>query len=252
MPHPLRILRLRFPNIPLHPGDIPRFRAGVCENAGLENDIFHNHADRSLESDAVRQRPALINYRVVRGRACLWGMGEGANALERWWLAAPDALVFGGKHYPLHSAEVRRENFNLDTMHDGEWKYYRLHDYLPLNPENYRRWLDTPSLVERAALVETILTGNLLGWCQAAGWWLDERLRLQVVDIHDRRKTNFKNVDLMKFELTYRCNLVLPEGIALGKAVSHGYGVQWPAPRFEETADRGARKDFLQLALEEI
>lgn len=234
--HPLRLLRLRFPNIPLRPRSIPHFRGGVIESAGQANDLFHNHAP----DGANQHRPALIQYRVAQGSACLWGMGEGALALERWWLSAPDALTFGGRTYPMQAAEVRRENTQL-AMTGEKWKYYRLHDYLPLNAENYRLWLDNPRLIKRVELLEGALTGNLLGFCQAAGWRLPERLEVQVVDIHKRQKTRFHGVELMAFEITYRCNLLLPEGIALGKAVSHGFGVQWPVPRFEETPAPKAR-----------
>lgn len=234
--HPLRLLRLRFPTIPLLPRQIPRFRGGVIESAGRGNDLFHNHKPDGAE----QHRPALIQYRVAKGCAALWGMGEGALALERWWLSAPDALHFGGRQYPLQSAEVRRENFQLAMSAD--WKYYRLHDYLALNAENYHRWLDNPRMVFRAELLETVLTGHLLGFCQSAGWLLPERLEVQVVDIHKRRKTQYHGVDLMAFELSYRCNLLLPDGVALGKAVSHGFGVQWPLLRYEETTVPALRK----------
>lgn len=226
--HALRLLHLRFPAIPLRPRQIPQFRGGVVESVGPDNDLFHNHTP----DGADQHRPALIQYRAAKGCAALWGMGEGAQALERWWLSAPDALTFGGRNFPLHAAEVRRENFQLGFA--GDWKYYRLHDYLALNAENYQRWLDNPRLVFRAELLESVLTGHLLGFCQAAGWQLPERLEVQLVDIHKRRKSRYHGVDLMAFELSYRCNLLLPEGIALGKAVSHGFGVQWPASRWEE------------------
>lgn len=228
--HSLRLLSLRFPSIPLFPRHIPLFRGGVLESAGAVNDLFHNHTP----GGANLHRPALIQYRVARGRACLWGMGEGALALERWWLSAPGALRFGGQSYPLHAAEVRRENAALGMTEAGQWKYYRLHDYLALNAENYRRWLDNPRLGYRAELLENTLAAHLLGFCQAAGWRLPERLEVQLVDIRKRAKTRYHGVELMAFELAYRCNLLLPEGVALGKAVSHGFGVQWPLPRFEE------------------
>ena len=59
--------------------------------------------------------------------------------------------------YPLQTAEVRRENFQLAMAPD--WKYYRLHDYLMLNTENYRRWLENPRPVSYTHLRahETVL-----------------------------------------------------------------------------------------------
>jgi hypothetical protein len=246
VPQPLRLLSLRFPNIPLRPHQIPWFRGGVAESAGLGLDIFHNHG---AGTEGLFQRPALIQYRVAHGCACLWGMGEGAKAIERWWLDAPDALTFGGRTYPLQAAEVHRHNFQVQMAPD--WKYYRLHDYLALNRDNYEYWLQNHRLIDRTQLLEKVLTGHLLGFCEAAGFQVPDRsLEAQVVDIHKRHKSRFHGVDLMAFELTYRTNLILPDAIALGKAVSHGFGVQWPVPRFEETVPvfRKLQTAFFEMA----
>lgn len=225
----LRLLELRFPDVPLYPRQIARWRGAVAESAGLERDIFHNHRP---EGDGVQHRPALIQYRSSKGCAVLWGMNAGADALGHWYAGAPERLCVDGRERSLERAELRRSRHAL-RMTGDRWRYYRLHDYLALNPANYRSWLDERRLIGRAALLENALTAHLLAFCQAAGWWLPARLEAELVELHRYQKVAYHGAELLAFELTYRCNLDLPEGIALGKAVSHGFGVQWKAPRFE-------------------
>lgn len=221
---------IRFPSIPLKPHQISAFRAAVCESAGLQQDIFHNHAG-PVGDDTRHHRPALIQYRVDQGCALIWAYGAGAKALEQWLIQAPRELTMGGRNYRLNVIEIRRDEFELDMSE--HWQYYRVHDYLALNAENYAYWQSNRRLQDRVVLLEKVLIGHVLGFCQSAGWWLPNNLVLELVDIHDRRKTRYHGVELLAFELSFRCNLLLPPNIALGKAVSHGFGVQWPLPRYE-------------------
>lgn len=234
-PPALRTVHLRFPGITLYPRLIPRWRGAVIESAGTclsatEADmfsVFHNHLD---EGAGTLHRPALIHYRAAQNSAILWGMNEGADALLRWQSEAPEHIVMGGARYALNPVEMRRSRQALNQS-EG-WHYYRLHDYLALNPENYARFMAEHRLRARTELLENTLAAHLLAFCQGAGWYLPQRLEIDLVELHGYKKTRFHNVDLLAFELTYRCNLALPDEIALGKAVSHGFGVQRKAPKY--------------------
>lgn len=228
-PPVLRLLELRFPGLPLYPRQIPNWRGAVVESAGRERDIFHNHQP---EAGSVYRRPALIQYRCAGGQAALWGMNAGADALNRWLEHAPLQIRIDGRNGSLERVESRCVRHTLCFA--SAPKYYRLHDYLALNPDNYRRWLAERRLAGRIELLENALTAHLLAFCQAAGWWLNERLQTELVELHGYKQVQYHDVPLLAFQLTYRCNLDLPDGIALGKAVSHGFGVQWKAPAYFE------------------
>jgi Cas6b C-terminal domain/Cas6b N-terminal domain len=232
----LRTLAIHFPTIELFPRQIPAWRNAVIESLEQCNGLdaaasshFHNHVE---DSAATLHRPALVQYRCKGGKAMLWGMNEGATLLGQWLAEAPQQFRLHGQTVPLNPVQLERTSTPLRLTTD--WQYYRLHDYLALNVDNYRRWLDEPKLSTRIQLMEQALTGHLLGFCKAAGYWLPEGQRLEVdlVEQHGYRKVRYHDVNLLAFELTYRVNLCLPDEVALGKAVSHGFGVQRKAPKY--------------------
>jgi len=217
----LRSIELRFPGVPLWPRLIPKWRAAVIESAGLENNIFHNH---QAEGNGTLYRPALIQYRCAQGCAVLWGMNEGVDALLRWHAEAPESITLDGRTGKLDTLESKRSRTPLEMSED--WHYYHISDYLALNADNFKKWVAEPRLIGRFELLEKALAAHLLAFCKAAGWWLPERLKVEMVEIHQHKKTYYHQIPLVAFGLTYRCNLKLPDGIALGKATSHGFGVQ--------------------------
>lgn len=224
---PFKALSLHFPQINLFPSQIGKWRGAIIESVGRDLDLFHNHAN---EGNATLHRPALIQYRCMGDKAVLWGMNEGADALSYWITQAPERIRMDGSLVSLYPVEMRRTNLELSYTHD--YHYYRIKDYLVLNPENYQEWLNERRFIARAEIIQSALTGHLLAFCQAANWWLPERLEVDLVEIHKYKRTRYHNTNLLAFEITYRCNLQLPDEIALGKAVSHGFGVQRKAPLF--------------------
>lgn len=223
----LRTLQLSFPHIPLFPRLIPQWRGAVVETAGRDADIFHNHRP---EGPATLHRPALIHYRCAGGHAVLWGMNEGADALLRWHGELSDAIYMGGRAYATNPVALQRSRQTLEI--EADWHYYRIKDYLALNTQNYRAWLGEHRLLARMKMLEQALAAHLLAFCQAAGFWLPAHLEVELVEWHGYQKTRYHGVEMVSFELTYRTKLALPDGVALGKAVSHGFGVQGRAPRY--------------------
>ncbi len=217
----LRTLSLRFPSVPLWPRQIPKWRGAVIESAGPDKTVFHNH---DTDTNECLYRPALIQYRCANGQAIVWGMNEGADALLEWQSQAAPTIIMNGRTYPLEGVELLPEKATLAI--DRSWHYYNISDYLALNDQNYKKWSAESRLMGRIAILENALTAHLLAFCKAAGWWLPQRLELEIVALQDCKKTRCHQTELLAFALSYRCNLELPDGISLGKAGSHGFGIQ--------------------------
>jgi hypothetical protein len=198
---------------------------GLEALSDVTHDIFHNHTPVG-----TMHRPAFVQYRCSNGKAILWGMNEGADALARWISVAPDTISVGGRTFSLNPVGMQRTRTELKI--DTNWHYFRLHDYLALNTDNYQLWLAEHGLVARTLILERALTSHVLAFCQDVGWWLNAPLKAELVEVHSYKKVNYHKTDLIAFEITYRCNIAMPEGIALGKATSHGFGVQLLAPKF--------------------
>ena len=245
----LKTLTARF-SLPLRPRDIPAWRGAVAEAAGWEQDLFHNHAParvgpevpepvaelpqgqpqperRATLKDTYLHRYPLIHYRVSRGQASLWGLNEGAQALRRWLLAQEAPLEMGGRRYSLQIAELQERQYRLEIA--GAQRTYRLMDYLALNQENYLAWQQAPNLMVRMQLLEGALTGHILGFCTAVGYHIPDRaLEVSLLHLREARPVRLHGVERLAFNLIFRTNLTLPPQLALGKGVSHGFGLLMP------------------------
>lgn len=242
--NPLPTLYTQF-SLPLRPGQIPAFRGAVAEAAGWENDLFHNHARTEVVPEvqpvaegpapAAEQAPTVtlkdqflnryprIQYRVRDGKAAIWAIGEGVPALRRWLMEKGDHLTMGGRQYPLLIEQLREGSHQLRIQ--PEKRLYRLMDYQPFNPDNYREWKQAEHLIARIQLIERILTNNLLILAKVADVFLEERIEAQLMNLRETKTVRTHGTKRLAFNLIFKTNLDLPQAVALGKAVSHGFGV---------------------------
>ena len=98
--------------------------------------------------------------------------------------------------------------------------------WLGLNQTNHSRYRKTTDWKERKALLNRILTGNILSMCKGLGITVEEHL-----DLHthlDTTRAHYKGFDHHAFCGKFRVNFDLPDLFGLGKGVSHGFGVVLP------------------------
>jgi hypothetical protein len=209
-------------DLPLQHHKIAAFRGALVQVAGREYDLLHNHkaGDQNYE-----YRYPLIQYRAHNGRAMLVGWEAGAEILREVLLKVR-AIKLEGKELPLRLHRLQEGSCHLQLSE--KVKSYRLQSWLPLNEENYEKWLHLDRYVDRIALLESILVGHLLRFATAMQWRLPDRLELFIQDIPQHRVVRYRDVPLMAFDVVYCANIELPPHLALGKAVSHGFGWQIP------------------------
>ncbi len=171
-------------------------------------------------------RYPLVQYRSIRGKAAIFAMNEGVAAFQKvlatsnWeinWEGQPLQLQLEGLDMKDHYLQVTKE------MHS-----YRLRRWMPFNDANYQRWLDCPDLHAKVDLLESILPGQLLNFCTGVGWQLPQRFDFRLLDLHATHSLRYHDIRRIALDVTYSANLLLPFGMALGKAVSHGFGCQYP------------------------
>jgi hypothetical protein len=99
-------------------------------------------------------------------------------------------------------------------------------DWLPLSEQNYAHWLALDRLEARAVFLERILYANIIAFCKSIAWQLPpDTLHVELLDCFDQQQTRFKDTTLLKFAIRFRTNITLPEGIALGRKGTFGFGV---------------------------
>lgn len=233
---------------PLFPRQIPLWRGAFIELAGWETDLLHNHQPTEAADQFLHRYP-LVQYRTYRGHAALFALNEGIEAVQqvlfskKWeinWKGKPTGLI-------LDQQPQRKSH----TLSIGVKRRYQLHHYLALNADNYQLWLNCANLVERAQLLERILRGHLLSCLWGLGWTGSEQLEVQLQEIRQTTTLPYHGQDLMAFDLIFDANVDLPPGIALGKAVSHGFGVLFEVvPNAKTTAGKKAQPKGQDLLLE--
>ena len=102
---------------------------------------------------------------------------------------------------------------------------YHLRKWLPLNSENYARYQATNSVAEHVLMLENILTANMLSMCKGLGITIDKNIECSITHIEEPRKTYYKGIPMMSFDVEFSSNMSLPDYIGLGKGVSLGHGV---------------------------
>lgn len=236
-------LTARF-SIPLRPHQIPTWRGAVAEAAGWHNDLFHNHNNPKEEPITLGEgtgpvaallekvdtpaklhyRYPLIHYRVIERQAGIFAIGKGVKALRQWLLSHEDNIQMGRRTYPLMIDALQEQQHEMQML--PEMQYYRLMDYLPFHADNYKKWKQADNLIERIQLLQDTLTGHILGLTKSLGYWLPERLEVRIMNIRETRTLKVHGTQRLGFNLIYKANIDLPLGLALGKAVSHGFGTQ--------------------------
>ena len=218
-------IQLNF-NLPLTPAQIPAWRGAVAASAGWDKDAFHNHQG-SQSAKTVHYRYPQVHYRSEGGRAAIWAWGDGVTAVQQW-INNTDLAAFrmNGKPCPLMLTNFQQQDQPLAQT--SEWYTYRLLDWLALNQDNYTRWQALPTLMPRIRLLEEILTGQILGFATANDWQVPERFTAELVNLKRIRPVKVHGDRRMAFNVLFRAPLRLPSGMALGRSVAFGFGVQMP------------------------
>lgn len=219
-------------NLPIYPRQIKRWRGAFIEMAGLEYDWLHNHV---AGSEAVHNRYPRIQYRIAAHKgqnqksfATIFGIGEG-EVLLRQLIAKPElewVLNWNRKAFPLSLT-----TFKLTThcLQMSAPQSYQVQHWLALTSKNLQRWNNCNGLVERLQLLEKLLNNHLIATLWEVGWPKGEAY-VQAI-IQDYRQTGnmeYHEGVFMAFSIIFTLNMELPPLIAIGKGVSHGFGVIMP------------------------
>ena len=203
--------------------------------------LLHNHLERdgtdlrgadasdasgngqSGETVAVKYRYAypLVQYKVLDRVPTLVGLGQGAELLTHLFLQMRE-LDIDGVVFPVLSKHIRHEQVPLGMADDLiEYRFETL--WMALNQANYRDYRFY-SATDQVAQLKRVLTSQVLATFREFNLWLAPHERIMVRLSVEERTTQFKNQTMVAFTGGFLANVVLPDGMGLGKAVSRGFG----------------------------
>jgi len=215
----LSVLNIRFSNA-LNYSEIPKFRGAVAAALKSNNVLFHNHLD---DSGALRYAYPLIQYKRINGKAAIVCVGQGTDSIGEFFANMGKPLSIGAKEMTLTVESVKADMATVAVYDEGDFSY-SLRKWLPLNSKNYAEYQRVEGLKERFAMLERILTGNILSFAKGVKSSFDRQVTCSITSLDETPPLYYKGVSFASFDVRFKSNARLPDFIGLGKGVSHGFG----------------------------
>lgn len=218
-------------HLPLYPQNIPQFRGAIIAAAGFEKDLLHNHNNQPNTKSDYYYRYPLVQYRSQKGKAVMMGFGAGVHTVKQVLLNTP--YIYTNKQkIALRIENLQEREHKVQILPQA--RLYRLMDWVALGKTNYIEWKDNMNLVRRVQLLERVLLSHIMTFARGIEWHIAEKLSVELVLINKVKKVKIHDAPAMAFNILFKSNALLPEGIGLGKSVSIGYGV-CQSTRYENT-----------------
>ena len=217
MNKPIRTLTIHFQNN-LYQDEINHFRGAILQHLGQEIPIeFHNH-----EENGYRYNYPLIQYKRIGGKAAIFCIDKGVEMLWHITENQKYSLQIGKREELFCISNIDADRIFVQTWQDTFT--YTIRKWLPLNQHNHKKYLSLERMGDRIAMLENILTANILSFAKGLGITIQEEITTSILNIESENIYRFKNTKMYGFDLHFRSNVSLPNWIGLGKGVSHGFG----------------------------
>ena len=204
----------------IHQKEVPLFRGAVLNSLGEKaNLLFHNH----LDNDKFRYSYPLIQYKRLGGKAAIVCVEEGADLIGQFLTETGDTLKIGDREIEWSTKRMQPARLLIQTWEDT-FKYH-ISRWLPLNSKNYHLYQNTEGLVEKIALLENILKGNLLSMLKGLDIHLEQELIVKITQVSEPYILYNKGIGMTAFNADFNCNLTIPNNVGVGKNASIGYGI---------------------------
>ena len=214
----IQIFLVRFKNeISFH--EIPLFRGAIINLLGQDGEIlYHNHANET----SFRYSYPLIQYKRIHKKAAIFCIGEGVEAIGQLLSSQDFSLTIGERQLLLEIEAVYPKRYLIQTW-DSTFRY-RIRHWLPLNSDNYHKYINLDDITSKIIFLEKILIGNLLSFAKGLDLYIEKEIICKLLSLNDPHLIKAKGVKMMAFDAEFKTNLSLPDYMGLGKHASIGFG----------------------------
>jgi len=186
------------------------------DRSNIPVDLFHNHVEGAADSTNTITRYPRILYQILNERPILVGLNEGVEAItllynlrkSKWELPRNWIL------------EPSIEKVQITELIN----YYQLTNWLGLKEDTYAAYCKLDKLSDKIPILENALKKNIIRFLQFSKEVDAIDFNVFIKEIHHAEFVRYKHFSLLAFDITFGCNLLLPNAIGLGKACSHGFG----------------------------
>jgi len=213
----LRVLLVEFAD-EIEAREIPAFRGAIIAKAGREHILFHNH----LNEQKYLYRYPLIQYKRIRKHPAIVCLDYGVDEIHNYFENRDWSIHISGRWLEMKIARLLMNQFTIQVW-DKDFTY-RVNNWIALNQENYREYMNLPEGPEKIAYLERKLTGNILSFAKGINWDVTRPINTRILQIEGTRPVTLKGKKVIGFNMVFTSNVFLPNYIGLGKSVSLGYG----------------------------
>lgn len=215
--------------------EIPAFRGAVVDKVGRDNILFHNH----LDDDKLLYKYPLIQYKTINRKPAIQCIDLGVHEIHKFFEKNSWDLIISDRKLEM---KILRLDMNQFTMQVWDKLFnYSIRNWIALNKQNYETYLTLDGLAEKVALLEKILTANILAFAKGINWTVDKPIIVKIKTLSETRDVKLKGRTVLGFNVMFASNVFIPKYIGLGKSVSLGFGiVTKPKPEPEQKEGRKA------------
>lgn len=214
----IKLLNIKF-NEEIKWEEIPLLRGAIIHSTENANILFHNHKEGKL----LRYSYPLIQYKRINKCAAIVCVGEGTDAIGELFAANNFAVKLGNRAVTLEVADIKASQVIVQPCQESF--LYHIRRWLPLNQENYEIYRGLEGLADKYAMMERMLTGNIISFCKGMGIHVDSYIDVKITALEERHIVTYKGVKMQDYDAEFKTNMSLPDFIGLGKGVSIGYGM---------------------------
>jgi hypothetical protein len=217
----LRILNVSFQTT-IEPWELNAFRGAMANKVGLGNDWFHNHNNEE-GANKLHYRYPLIQYKLHQSRPVLLCIDKGVDEAHHFFVQPDWSLVINKEKHDMRIQKLVLNQFEMKIFERPQ--SYRIHNWLALNSENYKMYHSMIRITDKIALLERILTNNLLRFVEGIGWENDRKIEVSITDLIKVNRVSYQGLKVEAHNIDFNCNVFIPDFIGLGRGSSIGFGV---------------------------
>jgi hypothetical protein len=202
-------------NQALSPSRIAAFKSHITRFE--KEPIFHNH---DKDQNTMYQVP-LVHYRSHNNQATLFGINEGAKAIENSLKNKELIQSLNGIAFiePL-------VQHNLKILPDEQTIIYKIHKYIPFDAVKYLTYKTQHTIQEKIIFLEDQIKIHLQNIPVLYNEPVNniDQLFLQIIDINAINSVKVHQNNMLAFDMEIASNFLLPDKMALGKHTRMGFG----------------------------
>ena len=214
----IRYVKIQFDK-QMMPYDIPKFRGAVIEASERKSNLFHNHYSK----DEFIYRYPLIQYKIINKKPSIICLNEGTDDIHYLLNNREFNFRIDKEQIKFEIEEIYLKYFLIQPWNEN-FKYH-LHNWLPLNQENYSKYNTIEGLSDKIIFLEEILQRHLEIIIEELKIITEIPVHTKILEIKEEDFLPLKGQYLKSLKINFMTNISLPDFIGLGKGSSVGFGI---------------------------